>query len=63
MPNTSRCQPDVDRPERDRERPFVPGKTGSKGTQAEQHQAETEHAVDAEERGVPVHGSEIQPCA
>ena len=44
----------VDEPEGPGQRPLLPGGAGAEGAQAEQHQADAEHAVAPEERGVAV---------
>ena len=53
-------QSDVDRPERDRQRAVLPHQPRAQRPQAEQHQPDAQHAVDAEQRGVPVHGRQVQ---
>ncbi len=53
-------QAPVDGPERDAQQPFLPLRVGPERAQHEQHQAEAQHAVDAEERGVAVHGRGVQ---
>ena len=54
------CEPDVDRPERDRQRTIFPHQPRTQSAQAEEHEPQTEHAVYAEERSVAVNGSQVQ---
>ena len=53
-------QADVQAPEAPLQQPVVPGRRGGHAAQAEQHQADAEQAVDAEQRGVRVHRRRVQ---
>jgi hypothetical protein len=53
-------QTDVQRPEGPAKQRVGPGGTREQATQAEQHQADAEHAVHTEQRGVAVGGGHVQ---
>jgi hypothetical protein len=55
------CQSYIDGPKRRRQRPIFPGRTWEKPAQAEQHQADPQHAIDPEQRRVGVHGRGVEP--